>query len=481
MPARSRNPLAALGVVAAVPAVLLGALAWFASGRADADTVQVSTEPAVVQLPMQLTTTLLSVRRAPTMLADAYRQRVLGGQATSLVDAIDSTSCAAISIDDRPVALENVDAALIPASNLKIITAAAALDILGPTATFTTSVVGAAPVGGVVQGDVYLVGGGDPVLTEAWYTQASGSRKRPPVHTTSVEALADALVQAGVTSITGRLIGDGSRYDDERHPPGWSADINASADGVPVGALVINDSITQQGAIGSDPAASAAKVFAGLLQARGVTISGGTDTGTAPAGQSVLASVQSAPLTDVLHEMLSTSDNLTAEMLVKEIGVASSGAGTRTAGLQAITARVTEWGVPVAGMQLTDGSGLSRDNRLTCRLLLAVLQRGSATDPVGAGLARGAQPSTTLADFFQEPGLAGVLQAKTGTLSGVKSLGGYFVAGANEIQFVVINNGDSAAKFAAEWRQLGVVLLGAASTPGADSFAPLPPAAPSGS
>lgn len=474
MPARSRHPVAALSVVAAIPALLLGVLTWYAGARADEGTVSVSTEPVVAQMPQQLTTKVLSVRRAPTPLAAAFRARVLIAQSAALLDSIDSTSCAAVALDDRTVASKNLDTTVIPASNLKVVVAAAALDILGPAATFTTSVVGAAPTGGVVQGDVYLVGGGDPVLSEAWYTQPSGGRKRPPIHTTSIEALADALVQAGVTSITGRLVGDGSRYDDERHPPGWSNDIRATTDGVPVGALVVNDSVTQQGAIGADPAESATKVFAALLQARGITIAGGTATGVAPAGQSALASVQSAPLTDVLAEMLSTSDNLSAEMLVKELGHAVGGAGTRAAGLQAITARVTGWGVPVAGLQLTDGSGLSRDNQLTCATLLAVLQRGSASDPVGAGLARGAQAGSTLADYFQDAGLAGVVQAKTGTLTGVKSLSGYFVAGANEVEFVIINNGGTAGNYGTEWKQLGAALLALAASAGVDSFAPQP-------
>lgn len=469
---RARHPLAALVALAVVPAALLGALVWFADGRAAANEVSVPTVPVAPQLPPALNANLLSIRRAPTVLAREHRADVLAAQVAPLLGALDGTSCAAFALDDTVIAAGNPDVAVIPASNLKVVVAAVALDVLGPAATFTTSVVGAAPSGGVVSGDLTLVGGGDPVLSEAWYTQASGSRKRPPVHTTSIEALADAVVQAGVTSITGRVVGDGSRYDDERHPPGWSADINATADGAPVGALVVNDSITQQGAIGADPAASAATVFAALLQARGVSIAGGTAAGVAPAGAAVLASVQSAPLTDLLHEMLSTSDNLSAEMMVKELGVASASTGTRAAGLQAIATRLAEWGVPTAGMQLTDGSGLSRDNRLTCSTLLAVLQRGSASDPVGLGLARGGQAGTTLVDYFQDPGLAGVLQAKTGTLSGVKSLGGYMLAGADEVAFIMIDNGPRAASFATTWKQLGQALLAVAARPSGEALAP---------
>jgi D-alanyl-D-alanine carboxypeptidase/D-alanyl-D-alanine-endopeptidase (penicillin-binding protein 4) len=127
-----------------------------------------------------------------------------------------------------------------------------------------------------------------------------------------------------------------------------------------------------------------------------------------------LATVTSQALPALLNEMLATSDNLTAEMLVKEIGTRAAGAGTREAGLKVISDTMAKWGIPLEGVELHDGSGLSRENRITCTTLLAVLQRGSAADPVGAGLARAGQDGSTLDGKFEEPGLAGVLQAKTG-------------------------------------------------------------------
>jgi len=459
--------------MASLPAIGLGALFVVADSKAQSEPLATAPTSGTVLLPQAMGTPLLSVRRAPTVLAADERAQTLLAAAVPLLGAIDGTSCAAIGVDGEVLASVNPDLTVIPASSLKVVVAAVALDVLGPAATFTTQFVGAAPVGGVVTGDVYLVGGGDPVISQQWYTQITPTHKRPPVHVTSAEALADALVAAGITSITGRLIGDGSRYDAETYPPGWSADIRAGADGVPVGALVIDDSTSTAGAISTDPVAAATSTMAKLLQARGVTIAGGTATGPAAAGQAVLASAQSAPLTDLLNEMLATSDNLTAEMMVKEIGLAVSGSGTRTAGLAAILQRLAGWGVPTTGVQLTDGSGLSRDNRLTCSTLMAVLLRGSATDPVGAGLARGAQPGSTLVDYFGKAGLAGVIQAKTGSLREVKSLGGYFVAGADEVEFVVILNGASAASFTSVWDKLSTTLLTAAGSPAAERLAPV--------
>ena len=465
--------MAVLSAVALVPALGLGALTLFARSQTDTAVSIAAPDTVPVSLPPPLTTGLLSVRRAPSVLVTDRRADVLTTGLTTLADGLDATSCLAVSVNDVPLVTRNATAQVIPASNVKVMTAAVALDVLGAGATFTTTVVGPPPVNGVVEGDVYLVGGGDPVLSENWYTQQADGRKRPPFHATDVNVLADALQAAGVTSITGSVIGDGSRYDDERFPPGWSDDIRASADGTPVGALVINDSTTRTSGHSSEPTGSAAKTFVSLLDDRGISVGGGTDTGTAPAGLSVLGSVTSAPLVDILNEMLATSDNLTAEMLVKEIGYVAGVGGTRDGGLQIITDRLAAWGLPMAGVEFTDGSGLSRDNQLTCALLAGVLARGSANDPVGAGLARGGQDGSTLADSFQQAGLVDVLQGKTGTLSGVKSLSGYFLAGSDEVAFVLILNGEAAGDFQTRWDLLATALLGLGATPEAAALAPV--------
>jgi len=470
---RARRPVAVLCVAAAIPAALLGALVWWAHGQAGSGAVYTDAPASTVPLPAVLPTPLLSVRRAPSALAVDAQVALLSTAAQPLLEGVDSASCAALSVEDLSVAAVNPDLAVIPASTLKLVVAAVALDVLGSGSTFTTQVLGSAPVNGVVQGDVYLVGGGDPVLSEAWYTVASDTRKRPPMHATNVEALADALVSAGITRIAGQLVGDGSRYDGETYPPGWGDDLKKVADGVPVGALVVNDSISTEGVINSDPTLAATRTFERILLTKGITVEGGSSTGIAPTGLGVLATVQSATLTDIVNEMLATSDNLTAEMLVKEIAhAAGGGQGTRPAGLQAITAKLTEWGIDTTAAQLTDGSGLSRDNRLTCRLLLEVLQRSSAADPVGAGLARGGQEGTTLADYFEREGLGGLIQGKTGSLSGVKSLGGYYLAAGEEVQYIVILNGAAADDFLTVWTDLGDTLLAAAAGPSADSLAP---------
>ena len=475
MASRSQRPVLALSLGAVLPAVAFAAFALFAHGQANPAKAAAPPVTVPVAQPAALATPLLSVRRSPAVLAQDRRADLLVANSASLADSIDGSSCLSLGLDDRELVARNSDLLVIPASNVKIITAAVALDVLGADFRYTTTVVGPTPVNGVVEGDVYLVGGGDPVLSEQWYTQASASRKRPPMHATSVEGLADALVAAGVTQITGQVLGDDNRYDAERYPPDWANDVKVSLDGGAVGALVINDSRSTNDAQSDQPAAKAAQTFAALLGDRGIAV-GGSDAGVAPLGLGVLASVQSAPLTLILNELLATSDNLTAEMMVKEIGVAVAQSGTRAAGLQAMLGRLVTWGVPSTGLVFTDGSGLSHDNQLTCAALAGVLRRGNATDGVGAGLAVAGQEGSTLADSFEQAGLVGVLQGKTGTLHNpneVKSLSGYFVSSADEIDFVLLLNGASAVEYASAWDQLSAALLATAAGPLPDMLAPL--------
>lgn len=462
-----------LAALAAVPAVALAGLWFVAQGNSDEVSVPATSSTAPAALPPTLATPLLSARRAPSPMVTDRREDLLVDAVQPLAASVDAGSCMALGLDDRVIAGANTTLPVIPASTLKLVVAAAAVDVLGAGTVFTTKVVGPAPVNGVIDGDVVLVGGGDPVLSEPWYTEITGSHPRPPINTTSIEALADSLVSAGVTSITGSVLGDGSRYDDERYPPGWTDDIRASLDGVPVGALVVNDSVSRSGAISSDPAGSAATTFARLLRDRGVQIGGDSGTGVAPAAAASLATVTSQPLSAIVNEMLATSDNLTAEMLVKEIGLAVASSPTRVAGLQAVIDRLVSWGIPVDGVTLVDGSGLSRDNRLTCDVLLAVLQRGAAGDVVGAGLATAGQDGSTLDGQFDQEGLTGVLKAKTGSLRDVKALSGYYVSGGDEIEFVLVLNGASAAGFASSWDLLGQTLLVANTAPAVDAVAPV--------
>ncbi len=257
---------------------------------------------------------------------------------------------------------------------------------------------------------------------------------------------------AGVRQISGAVIGDASRYDAEYYAPAWPKSVRF-VEGGPISALVVNDSRESPTRSSADPVVGAATVLTGLLIARGVQIAGPPAAGIAPQ-LPVIASIQSQPLPGILAEMLTTSDNNTAESLVKEIAVHTGAAGTREAGLNVIRERLASWGIDLAGVQMVDGSGLADDDRVTCAALLTVLEHGSPDDGVGAGLPVAGAKGGTLDGIFVGTPVAGVLRAKTGTLgadgvpgqTGVKSLSGYLpLAGGGAIEFAMVLNGSAIA------------------------------------
>ena len=380
------------------------------------------------------TTPVLSVRRAPGVLAWQLNGETFAQALRPVLESVGPGSCFAASVDGRRVAGVNESLPLIPASNQKVIVAAAALDVLGPDYVFTTTVTGAIGPDGVVEGDLALIGGGDPVLsTDEWL--ASGTQRYPAVNTTRFEDLADRIIAAGVTSVRGRIVGDASRYDDEWFIPSWDTDLYG-VEGGPYDALLVDDARQRATA---DPALAAADLLTDLLEDRGVEVGLAPVAGAAAPGP-VVASVVSQPLTAILEELLTTSDDNTAELLLKELGVVAGGGGTTAAGLATVTTRLSTWGIPLDGVVLVDGSGLSRGNLVSCDVLLGVLEQGAASDPVGAGMAV-AGTSGTLGDFFIGGPVEGRLQGKTGTLSDVKSLSGYLPApDGSTIAFVLIQN-----------------------------------------
>lgn len=418
---RGPHPVLVLCLLALVPVLALGGLWALADARAPGPPPPANAEASAptVEAP----TALLSLRRAPATLSREVNLDDLEQALEPLTDLVGEGSCLSVAVDGITVVDDNPTTAVLPASTQKLLTGATALEVLGGDFRFVTEVRGLVDATGTVNGDLYLVGGGDPLLAADWYPE-SGLAKYPQLPATSLDALADAVVAAGVTTVNGSVVGDASRYDDERFPPTWSEDVRV-AEGGPLGALLVNDAVVQGDSLkAAIPAEGAAREFVRLLRERGVTVIRGSTVGTAPADLTALASVESAPLADIVGELLSTSDNNTAELLVKEIGRAATGIGTREAGLQVMRDTLAGWGVPLEGVVLADGSGLSRDNRITCAVLQAVLQRHGPDDAIGGGLAVAGERGT-LAEVFVDDPLQGRLLGKTGTLRDVKALAGY--------------------------------------------------------
>jgi serine-type D-Ala-D-Ala carboxypeptidase/endopeptidase (penicillin-binding protein 4) len=480
------NPLVVLVAVAVVPALALFALWRWADGKSggDADPAPSTSATAPTKPARALTTPLLSYRRVPGTLARELSLDQFAADVADFGSTLNDTSCVAVSLDGMTVAAIRPDLPLIPASNEKLLVGAVALDRLGNGYRFTTEVRAATPQDGVVAGDLYLVGGGDPLLTSSTYPVENDLN--PVTSPTSLDALADAVVDAGVRRVEGSVVGDGSRYDDEWYVPSWSEDIRGIEAG-PFDALLVNDArVTGDPQRAEDPAEAAARELTQLLTERGVEVAGTPRAGTAAGDAGVLATVDSAPIHAVVGEMLSTSDNNTAEMLVKEIGFQAGGEGTREAGLAAIRATLEGWGAPTDGMVLDDGSGLSNENRVTCGAFVDVLARSGPKQPLGAGLPI-AGTSGTLRDVFTDSPVTGRLRAKTGTLGNapfnadppaVKALSGYLpvAGGGGTIQFSLLLNGPGPltdqSQYRPIWDALANTLAGYPAGPSVVELAP---------
>jgi len=368
----------------------------------------------------ELSTPMWSPRRVPGFVTSpADPPRASAALAPSVQGHGDA--CFAVVGDGGEVAGYHDDVPLLPASTQKVMTAAAAVSVLGQDHTFTTRVVtDGDPASGSVS-RLWIVGGGDPDLATAPYAE--------PV-STPLESLADAVVAAGVRNVTGGIAGDDSRYADSWYLNVWPPSYHEHFDVGPVSALTVNDGIPLvrgKPVIVDDPATYAASQLTELLAARGVRIDGAPAHETAPGDAHPVASVSSKQLRDVITAMFATSDNLTAEMLTREIGLARSGQGTTAGGTAAIVAELQHLGVPVAGVTMQDGSGLSRDNRSTCRTLAGVF--ALATKPGFDVLSTGL------------PTLNGNVRAKGGYLDDVTGLTG-FATYTRPVRFALLLNGN---------------------------------------
>lgn len=384
--------------------------------------------------------------RLPALLAEAQGTADLERAVDELLAQSGTRTCLAVYEGERPVLLRRPERQLIPASTQKTLVATAALAALGPDFRYETRVLSdAGPRDGAV-GTLWLVGSGDPTLASPEYITFLSERPRFQLHlATPLTALADGLKAAGVTTVTGGIVGDESRYDRTRILPGWKASYVIDNEVGPLSALLVNGGFTvfePPEKRADDPAAHAASELSRLATAAGIAVAGPARSGAAPPeGAVTLATVRSAPLSDIVAGMLRESDNTAAELLVREIGVAKRRDGSTPAGTQAITDALADAGLPTAGLRLGDGSGLEVTNQSNCALLAAALRkpdRGGA--PELSPLLAVAGRSGTLSRRLVGSPLEGKLRAKTGSLNGVTGLTGY-LDGRRSLSFAFLANG----------------------------------------
>jgi serine-type D-Ala-D-Ala carboxypeptidase/endopeptidase (penicillin-binding protein 4) len=418
------------------------------------------------------------------------------------------TAVEVASLDRRDVLFRyNADRLVMPASNMKILTLAAAAERLGWDYTFETMLYPTGPVlDGTLQGDLVIRGNGDPSLNARQLLPG-------PV----LDAWADVLAASGIRRIAGRLVGDDNAFDEESFGQGWPLDDLEEGYSAPVGALqVYEDAVTvsiaageapglpahvalatpgsgwaidnraMTGAIGTDPTIAVHRargallvhvtgnipaasegitrslavdnpttyllgLLATALERRGITIGGGIadidelPRGSVGAAGAPLVVYRSPPLREIARTMMTVSQNLYAETLLRAVGQVEGGAARAVDGKAAVLAVLNAWGVPSAALVVADGSGLSRYNYLTADAVVSILRhmhddvrhRGPWLD----ALAVAGQPGTLRRRFVGTPA-EGRLRAKTGVLSNVRSLSGYISSANGEklVFAIVVNN-----------------------------------------
>jgi serine-type D-Ala-D-Ala carboxypeptidase/endopeptidase (penicillin-binding protein 4) len=321
---------------------------------------------------------------------------------------------------------ENADSALIPASTIKILTAAAALEVLRPGHRFTTRV-----VAGETPEQIVLVGGGDPMLTARDDRNLEGFTRISDL----AEQTAAALTKTGTTAV--ELFVDDGLFPGPAVDPDWRTGYVLGGNVGPVSALAVDGGRIEPGlrARSDDPALFAAAEFAKTLAKRGIVVRAGPTRGEAPADAAEIAAVQSPPLSQIVEHVLLVSDNDGAEVLARHVAVGIGRPGSPDEAEAAIVETLDGMGIDMSGTVIVDGSGLARGNAVSPEVLVETLAAAAkAENPELRAVLTGlpvAQFTGTLDDRFDAPqaaGGAGVVRAKTGTLTGVSSLAGFVVA-----------------------------------------------------
>lgn len=367
---------------------------------------------------------LLLALAAPARAADpALATRLAKALA---VPNVDPARTAALAIDLRTGAVvfeRNATLSLVPASTQKLPVAYAALALLGPGYRFHTEVVGTGTlVGDVWHGDLWLRGFGDPTL-----------------ELSDLDALAAEVASWGIRRVDGAVVADESWFDARRTAPGWRRGFYRF-ESPPLSALVV-DRGRYRGRTSSAPALAAGSLLRQSLEAAGVAVRGRTRTGVLTTSGLPLARDVSEPLADVVRFMGRESDNYTAEILVKQLGAIYAGRGTTAAGTRVIRTALAEAGIPLAGVRLADGSGLSGLDRLTAAAVVALLEVGLAAGDLRDAFLQSlaiAGVDGTLEDRLRARPARGQVIAKTGTTRVASALSGFV---RDRYAFAVIQNG----------------------------------------
>ena len=340
----------------------------------------------------------------------------------------------AIAVDARTGAIvfaHNETLPVVPASNEKVPVSWAALTRLGPGYRFATELYGTGTRAGAVwNGNLYLRGHGDPTLTSS-----------------DLARFARSLRARGLRTIQGRILGDESAYDVQRGGQGWKAYF-VGGESAPLSALVVDRA---RGWPAYSPPLLAARNLHETLAKHGVTVVGRPGLGTTPSGALRLAVDHSVRLATIARAMNRDSDNFTAEMVLKHLGTIDGGLGTSARGARVVLEEMRAARIPVEGVRIVDGSGLSSDDRLTAVALAGVIRAGLENPRIRVAfvdsLAVAGRSGTLRKRLWA---FTDVVKGKTGTTNLACTLSGLV---SSSLVFVVLQNGSPVAFWPARLAQ----------------------------
>ncbi|HEY4098613.1 MAG TPA: D-alanyl-D-alanine carboxypeptidase [Baekduia sp.] len=306
-------------------------------------------------------------------------------------------------------------------STAKLVSTGAALDALGTNAALRTTVLTSAAIdpSGTLVGDLFLHGGGDPLLDEQ-----------------QLAKLADAVQAHGIRAIAGSVVGDETAFDALRGGPATGGAFDLNLQGT-LGALTYaRGREAPGGPLQPDPARAAAFRFDDVLEARGITIRGTPRAGAAPAAGTVTLGTATDRLAAVVKIIDKQSDDFGAEIVAKDLGVATGRGGTTAAGAAAATKYAKRLG---ATLTLVDGSGVDRQTRGAARQLARYVRR-IRTRPALAAALPIAGVDGTLKDRMTTGRAHRVCRAKTGSLpqTRVSALAGWCRTGGRTLVFAFL-------------------------------------------
>jgi D-alanyl-D-alanine carboxypeptidase/D-alanyl-D-alanine-endopeptidase (penicillin-binding protein 4) len=417
----------------AAPLILfiVSALAWLNAASLDSQSGR-ELEVVVSENKTSLLTPLFSARRAPAYLQAPFADQELQNELEKIVAQLPGLSCVNLLEDGRVIFERLSNEPVIPASTQKLLTATALLENFGPDHKFSTKVLSETqPVNGILKDDLWVIGGGDPLLMTSKYAE----RYKDPFLYTNIKDLGLRIISSGINHIDGSLIGDESLFDDMRFVDTWPERFRHTdqKQSGPISALSLNAGFTQWDPVkesngfntpAEKPAEYAVDVLKEILEENGITVSGNTSTGLAPETAFFeIAIIESPPMDEMISQMLLGSDNTTAEILLKGLSANVETPGTSSGGASIVTESLKLSGYDMEGVEVMDASGLDYGNSVTCALLTELLDGGSYSIDLRKSLPISGKTGTLRKRLLDTPA-EGRVRGKTGSLNGVISLAG---------------------------------------------------------